>query len=196
MHKLKHLLQKRRTKLFIAASAILIIGIIVGAQLISSQRDTASSLSENTTKQQPRDTTESSSDPLITKPTLLDPEAVQQGVPGVETTDENPGSAAFPTTQPNLSVDISNVKQSRSQLLINTLVTPAAEGTCTYELTREGQISRTKVTPINEQQCSDGILPLDGVAAGEWTLTVKVTVSSNVATATRPVTIEGYYTTQ
>lgn len=119
-----------------------------------------------------------------------DPGATQTGVEGVHTSNESAGAAAFPTTQPNLSVVIKSTQQSDNMLLIDTVVEPTATGTCIVELTRDGQQPISKSTKFSGSSCTDTSLSLGNAIPGVWNLTVKVIVASNVATATKAVTLQ------
>lgn len=150
----------------------------------------------------PTDSQQPSTPPTLPKPTDRlhvephdhDPGAQQRGVDDVHTSDESAGAAAFPTTQPNLTVEITDIKQAGNQLAVMTAITPKAEGICTVELTRLGSVPRTKksslVTTGNTTSCKDATLDINQLLREEWTLTVKVQVNDNVATATKTVMLK------
>jgi hypothetical protein len=171
----------------------LIIGVILVLLLIAvamilfykkTAPNNSRSTSEHSTSQQHVDNPDS----FTVKPTNNDPGAVQTGI-DTQTSDESAGAAAFPTTQPNLSVAIRSVKQAGQTLTVDTAINPNADGMCTIELTREGHATITKSANFSGSSCMDKSLSLQNASSGSWNLTVKVVVGSNVATATQAVTI-------
>jgi hypothetical protein len=144
-------------------------------------------------KKHPTTTISKPTDRLNVQPEEENPGAHQHGIIGTETSDESAGAAAFPTSQPNLVVEITQTNKSGSQLVITTAISPKAEGSCTVELTRTGQNSITKTFALESanggSQCQNGRLDVSLAASGEWTLTIKVQVGNNVATATKSVTL-------
>ncbi len=129
-------------------------------------------------------------DRLNVEATHEDPDATQTGVDGIHTSNESAPASAFPTTQPNLSVVIKSTQQIENNLAVATVVEPNASGTCTLELTRDGHQAITKTSKFSGTSCNDTSLPLTGYSPGNWNLTVKVVVASNVATATKAVTLK------
>lgn len=134
-------------------------------------------------------------DRLEVEPHNPDPAAEQHGVDGIQTSDESAGSAAFPTTQPNLVVEIINVRQANGLLISDTIISPKANGSCTLELTQADGKTLKKTTPLtaninNTSRCTDTAIDTEDITRGEWSLTVKVQVNSNVATATKTVTLK------
>ena len=123
-----------------------------------------------------------------------EPGAEQTGTGAIDTSNTSASAAAFPTTQPNLTVEIIKTTQANNSLTIDTSVEPSSLGTCAIELTRYGQmtISRNVVLrqATSSAKCANAILDISSADKGQWTLTVKVTVGKNVATTTSQVDIE------
>lgn len=186
-------LPRRQSKKQIAIVGIIVVVLLcavgVGAYMFFNRHSELIG-----TKKQPSAPPTVSADRLEVEPHDHDPGAVQEGIEGVHTSDESAGAAAFPTTQPNLVVEITSVKQASNQFASLTTITPKAEGACTIELTRQDNNTLTKTSPLvaagNTSACKDTTIDVSQAARGEWTLTVKVQVGSNVATATKSVILK------
>lgn len=183
--------QSRKKILLVIVLVILALGAAAtaGAYMYFQRQS-----NQSATKKQPSAPPTVSADRLEVDPHDHDPAAEQHGVDGIHTTDESAGAAAFPTTQPNLVVQITGVKQIGAQLVATTTVTPKAEGTCTAELTRPDNPPISKPSPLvatgDGSSCKDTTLDVSQAARGEWSLTLKVQVGNNVATATKAVTLK------
>lgn len=127
--------------------------------------------------------------------TNKDVSADQTGVsnPSIHTSDESAGAAAFPTTKPNLFVTINSTRITNSHLAVAAVISPNTSGSCELILAKDGYNSVKKTTTLITEnditRCSDSTLDLITSPRGEWTLTVRVQVASNVSTATTAINI-------
>lgn len=185
--------QKQSRKPLVISITILVVLVLVGLLVfsyytISQQQPSSITDGKKTPPIVPKPT-----DRLAVEPHNYDPGAKQQAVEGVHTSDESAGAAAFPTTQPNLVVEITGTRQINGAFSASTTISPKAEGSCIVELTRLGRDSLTKTTQLvttdHTTACKDTSIDITKVTKGEWTLTVKIQVGSNVATATKIVTL-------
>lgn len=136
-----------------------------------------------------RDSQTNKSDEFIPEPTHQDPGAQQEGVPDIETSNESPSSAAFPTTQPNLAITIESATQTGSNLRVNAKIEPNAKGSCTLRLSRGGQTAIEHTVAADGSTCTMTV-NVSGLTKGEWTATTQVMVESNVATSSRLIIIK------
>lgn len=183
-------LSKKRRLLIIIATVVILTGsfgmyVFLKRQISSTTDNKHSSVPPTLPKP---------TDRLAVEPHNYDPGAQQSGVDDVHTSDESAGAAAFPTTQPNLVVEITSARQSGNQFVIAATISPRASGSCTIELTRADTASLTKTSPLvttgDASNCKDTAIDITQAVRGDWTLTVKVQVGSNVATATKAVTLK------
>lgn len=173
----------RRKKILILlalALAITVGGVAIVYANKQSQEKESSSTSEPNTS--------SMNTPDEDNPNI-DPRAEQTGAGGITTSDESGSAHAFPTTKPNLSVQIKSVEQEGETLSVNATILPGANGTCTAELSRSGNETISKSSNFNGDSCGVSSIPIDTATPGAWDLTIKVIVDSNVATTTRSVTL-------
>lgn len=121
-----------------------------------------------------------------------DPSANQAGVndPTHIPSDNSPSSAAFPTTQPNLEVSITSINQQGKLLSIGTAITPNASGSCVIEVYQPGATTLKQTTTISGDRCANSTIDVSSAQPGAWTVTIKVFVEENVATATKGVNLQ------
>lgn len=184
--------QFRKRLIFTVVAVLITVGVLSSIYIFYKQQLQSPSITKQpaipSAKPNPTDR-------LIVKPHNHDPGTEQHGINGIQTSDESAGSAAFPTTQPNLAVEIIDIRQVNSLLISDTIITPKANGSCILELTRADNTTLKKTTSLtanmdDTSRCTDTTIDAKSVMRGEWSLTVKVQVNSNVATATKTITLK------
>src|SRR5688500_5832728 len=95
---------RKRLPLIIVGVVILLTGVGLGAYAFLKRQNPPSTTTITPGTLPP--TVPSPTDRLAVDPHDHNPGAEQHGVDGIHTSDESAGAAAFPTTQPNLVVEI------------------------------------------------------------------------------------------
>ena len=127
----------------------------------------------------------------IVLPEYDDPSAKQTGVDDIETSDGSAPSAAFPTTQPNLTVSLSSITQSSKKLIVETEIAPQLnEGSCTIRLSRDGNILTEKEISVQNNKCTNQNIDISSINPGQVDVTVLIRSGDNVANSTKSFTIK------